>query len=415
MRVLLIDWKRKLAFALIPVILVGLVFVSYQLSIEAPGGNDFLPRWKGARLWLLEHKNPYSEEVSLAAQIDILGRPADPTQLEDLAHYYYPLYTMLFFGPFGLLPYTYARAIITTLLVIVLPLLLLMGLRIANWKPSVAMLALLMSFSIFWYPGVRTIFLAQFAAINAAFMIGALLAVRHKRDALGGVLLALSTMKPQMSVLLIPYVLLWAISQKRWNLILWTTGMEIFLFAGSIALVPDWPIRWIWQVMDYAKYTVEGQPLAIIASIFPAYSKNITLILTVICLLYLGLEWVLVWKKDDRWFQWTAAMTIVMTNIVAYRTATTSYVAMLPALCIIFHTWVKRWNRNGKITVVFSIIFIFIGMWGLFLATIDGNQESSIMYPPLPIIIFIGLVWVRWWAIRPEKLPLEGFFAEQTI
>ncbi len=409
------GWKRKITYAMIPVVLIGLVIVSYQLAIETPGGNDFLPRWKGARLWLLENKNPYDEEVSLAAQIDILGRPADPTKLEDLAHYYYPLYSMLFFGPFGLLPYTYARAIMTTILVIVLPVLLWMGLRIANWKPGVTMMALLMGFSIFWYPGVRTIFLAQFSAINAAFMIGALLAIRHKSDAFGGVLLALSTMKPQMSFLLIPFVLLWAISQKRWRLILWAAGTEGLFFAGSLALVPDWPIRWIWQVMEYAKYTVEGQPIAIIASIFPAHSDNITRILTGIILFYLGLEWVLAWRKGDSWFQWTAAITIVVTNIVAYRTATTSYVVMIPALCIIFSTWVRRWNKKGNLTVVFAIIFLFLGMWVLFLASVTGNQESSIMYPPLPIITFIGLFWVRWWAIRSEKLPLEGSFTEQRI
>ncbi|MEJ2570796.1 MAG: glycosyltransferase family 87 protein [Anaerolineales bacterium] len=415
MRSLLIGWQRKLIWILVPIVLAGLLFVSYSLAIENPGGNDFLARWTGAHYWLTENANPYDEEVSLAAQLAFYGRPADPTKGESLAHFYYPLYSMLFFGPFGLLPYPIARTIMTTLLVIVLPILLIMGLRIANWKPGVGMMALLMGFSIFWYPGVRTIFLGQFAAVNAAFMIGALLAIRHKNDSLGGVLLALSTMKPQMSILLIPFVILWAISQKRWSLILWTAGAETALFAASLALMPDWPLRWIWQIMDYAAYTKPGQPVAIIASLFPVYSDRITSVLSVVFVLYLGLEWALAWRKGDHWFQWTAALTIVITNLIAFRTATTNYVVMLPALCIIFGSWVKRWKRSGTYTVVIVLLVLFIGMWALFLATVTETDESLVMYLPLPILTFIGLLWVRWWAIRPEKLPFEGFLTEPDL
>jgi hypothetical protein len=384
------------------------------LAIENPGGNDFLARWTGAHYWLVKDTNPYDDQVGLAAQEAFYGRPADPTLGESLAHFYYPLYSMLFFGPFGLLPYPLARAIMTTLLVISLPLLLWLGLRIAQWKPGVVMTASLMSFSIFWYPGVRTIFLGQFAAINAVFMIAALLAIRHKRDAWAGALLALSTIKPQMSILLIPFVMLWAVSKKRWNLILWSAGAEILLWVGSLALMPDWPLRWLWQVMDYANYTKPGQPVAIIASYFPAHSKEITMILAGILIIYLGMEWVLAWKKDDRWFQWTAAMTIVITNLVAFRTATTHFVVMIPALCIIFNTWIKRLDRRGTLAVVLTMLLIFIGMWSLFMATVVDADESLITYLPLPIFTFIGLLWVRWWAIRPEKLPLEGMLTDQV-
>jgi hypothetical protein len=412
LRTLLISWQKKLLLILIPVILFALVFVSYRLAIENPGGNDFLARWTGAHYWLVEKVNPYDEEVSLAAQVAFYGRAADPTVGESLAHFYYPLYSMLFFGPFGLLSYPLARAIMTTLLVIALPALLWMGLRIANWKPGVVMTAVLLSFSIFWYPGIRTIFLGQFAAIDAVFMIGALLAIRHKRDAWAGVLLALSTIKPQMSILLIPFVLLWAISHKRWNLLLWSAGAEIFLFAGSFALMPDWPLRWIWQIMDYAKYTKPGQPAAIIANLFPAYAQQITLILTAIFILYLIVEWVLAWGKDDRWFQWTAALTITVTNLIAFRTATTHFVVMIPALCLIFSSWVKRLTRRGVFAVALTLFILFVGMWGLFMTTVIETDESLIMYLPFPILTFIGLLWIRWWAIRPEKLPLEGMFSE---
>jgi hypothetical protein len=357
--------------------------------------------------------DPYDEEVSLAAQKMFYGRPADPTKGESLAHFYYPLYSMLFFAPFGLLPFTVARALWMTSLQIALPVLLLMGLRIANWRPPPLMLAIMIMFSVVWYPGLRTIFVGQFAAFEALLMIGALLAIRHERDWLAGILLALSTAKPQMPILLIPFVLLWAISRKRWQLVLWSALALIVLFVVSLALIPDWPLKWIWQIMDYAQYTKPGQPVAIIASIVPNGAPMITAVLTGISILYLLWEWWMAWNKDDHWFQWTAAMTIVITNLVAFRTATTNYVVMLPALCIIFGTWSSRWSRRGTLAVLISVIALTVGEWALFLSTVDGNDESLVMYLPLPILTLVGLWWVRWWSIRPRKLALEGTIRER--
>lgn len=406
-------WLRSVLIVLGVVVLVGLAMVNYRLSLQIPGGNDFLARWTGAHYWVVEGMDPYDEEVSLAAQKMFYGRPADPTEGESLAHFYYPLYSMLFFAPFGLLPFTVARALWMTLIQIGLPVLLLMGLRIANWRPPPFMLAIMIMFSVVWYPGLRTIFVGQFAVFEALLMIGALLAIRQERDWLAGILLALSTAKPQMPILLIPFVLLWAISRKRWQLIVWSALALIVLFVVSLALIPDWPLKWIWQIMDYAQYTKPGQPVAIIANIFPNAAPMITTILTGIFILYLLWEWWMAWNKDDHWFQWTAAMTIVITNLVAFRTATTNYVVMLPALCIIFGTWSSRWSRRGALAVIISVLALTIGEWTLFLSTVDGNDESLVMYLPLPVLALAGLWWVRWWSIRPRKLPLEGTMRER--
>ncbi|NIS79401.1 MAG: DUF2029 domain-containing protein [Anaerolineales bacterium] len=413
MRSVYFSGTRIALFVLIPLMVFGLVYVNFRLAMQIPGGNDFLARWTGAHYWLVERTNPYDEEVSLAAQVMFYGRPADPTSGESLAHFYYPLYAMIFFAPFGLLSFPVARAIWMTLLQIALPLLLWIGLRIAKWNPGTALLALLMGFSIFWYPGVRSIFVGQFAVVEALLMAGALLAIQSRNDALGGILLALSTSKPQMAVLFIPFVLIWAVSVKRWRLLLWAAGSMVTLVVSSIILMPDWPLRWIWQIMDYAQYTKPGQPISIIASAFPDISRALTLGLTVIFLLYLAWEWVSAWQKDFRWFQWTAGLTIVLTNIVAFRTATTNYVVMLPALCLIFGNWIKRWGRRGTIAVLLAVLILGVGQWVLFFSTVQGNDESLIMYLPMPFLTLLGLWWVRWWSIRPEKLPLEGSFHER--
>ena len=119
------------------------------------------------------------------------------------------------------------------------------------------------------------------------------------------------------------------------------------------------------------------------------------------------LEWILAWGKDERWFRWTALMTVVITNLVGYRTATTNYMMMLPALFLAFSLWEQRWKTGGRVAVWVSLILLGFGLWPMHLATVQGNQEQAIMYLPFPFLCLIGLCWVRWWAINPPRVALQ--------
>ena len=183
--------------------IIGVGIANYQFSMSVPGGNDFLARWVGAHYWVVRGINPYDPEVSLASQEMIYGRPANPAEGEDVAHFVYPLPAMIFFAPLAPFSYPVARAIWMTILEISLPILALIGIQLARWKPSRRMLLIVMVFSLVWYHGFRSVILGQFAVIEALLMTGALLAIQRRQDGVAGILLALSIAKPQMTVLLI--------------------------------------------------------------------------------------------------------------------------------------------------------------------------------------------------------------------
>ncbi|HJX38843.1 MAG TPA: hypothetical protein VJ714_09590, partial [Anaerolineae bacterium] len=43
-----------------------LVYRTYQtFTSQVPGGNDFYPRWRGARALIVEGRDPYSADVTL--------------------------------------------------------------------------------------------------------------------------------------------------------------------------------------------------------------------------------------------------------------------------------------------------------------------------------------------------------------
>jgi hypothetical protein len=235
-------------------------------------------------------------------------------------------------------------------------------------------------------------------------LAGALLAVQRKQDVLAGFLLALSLAKPQMVFLLIPFLLVWGATSRRRMLVLATLGFSAALLAGSLAVLPGWPLLWLRQVADYPSYTALGSPLSILAGPLPL-SSWINLAFSTLLVVGLTMEWLLARGKEGMWFQWTAALTLVITNLVGFRTATTNYVVLIPALLLILRIWVDRWGRRGKIGAALALVLLFSGLWILFAATVRGNQESAAMYFPVPFLLLIGLWWLRWWATNRPRLP----------
>jgi hypothetical protein len=380
------GWIRWMIVVVLVILTGVLVWSNYRFSIQSPGGNDFLARW--------------------TAQTMIYGRPADPTRGEDVAHFVYPLPAMLFFAPFGLLSFTLARAIWMTILEISLPILAFLAIQISRWKPPPATFTLVILFSIFWYHGLRSVVVGQFAVIEALLITGGLWSIQRESDALGGVLFGLTISKPQMAFLILPFICIWAVRNRRFVLLLWLIGTMVGLIGVSLLLLPDWPLMWLRQLVSYPAYTDLGSPLSILLAGIPGDSSLITWILSGVLLVYLLLEWGMSMGGGEAHFQWTAALTLVVTNLIAFRTATTNFVVILPAIILVFHSWAQRWNRQGYLAVWIISLLMLVGLWVLFLTTVDGNIEAPVMYLPLPIFALLGLLWSRWWILRSSRQPL---------
>ncbi len=385
--------------------LVGLTWANYRFAVQNPGGNDFLARWMGARMWLREGISPYDRRVSIATQKMIYGRLADPKKDEDVGHFVYPLPSMIFFAPFGLFDYPVARALWMTTLELSLAALTIISIKLTRWELKPWQTVLFILFSVLWYHGARTIIVGQFAAIEALLIAGALLLIQREQDVGAGFLFALALSKPQMAFLIIPYALFWAYSQRRFRLIWGFFGSVLGLLLLSLLFIPNWPLQMIWQILEYPEYSDRiGSIFEIITASVPGVQKQLVIGLNIFFWLYLVVEWALSWKKGERWFLWTAAMTLVLSNFLTDREATTNYVMMMPALILMFKVWAERWERAGMWAVWGTMAALLAGLWVLFVDTVSGQLEQAPMYLPLPLLCLVGLWWVRWWAIRPSTL-----------
>src|SRR5690606_9276565 len=84
------------------------------------------------------------------------------------------------------------------------------------------------------------------------------------RDEWAGLALALSTIKPQMGFLIVPFLLLWGLHAQRWRFVLWFAGVFGVLMVASFLLQPTWISDWITQIQQYPSYTALGSPVWII-------------------------------------------------------------------------------------------------------------------------------------------------------
>lgn len=403
-------WRILLLLLVAPLILAGLTYANYQFSLQAPGGNDFLPRYLGSRAFLLEGTSPYDPSVSQEAQRSIYGRLANPDAGEDVAHFVYPMPVILFVGPFSLLPYPLARALWMTLLQICLPVLFVLGIQISRWRPGPIFTALTLLFSVLWYFGFRAMILGQFAVIEAVLIAAGLLLIQRQMDFWAGLVLALSIIKPQVSFLLFPLILLWGYSRRRWTLLASMLVFPVILVGGFMLVLVDWPLQWVYQVLDYPNYTYPGSPVSIIINWFPFGSPLLTSAVSLLLIGYLLWLWYRSYNRDDPVFQWTAAVTLLITQLISPRTATTNFLVLVPGLMLVFGVVSDRWQQAKNLIIGLSMVLLLAAPWLLFLATIMGDREHPIMHIPFPLLLLAALWWVRWWLVRPQAFPKVSTF-----
>lgn len=394
--------KSVAGFLVLSMVFVILVVAVHQLfTTKVPGANDFYSRWKGAQLFFLEGMDPYSPEAGEAIQVGMYGRPALPD--EDQVLFVYPFYTAFLLIPLVGLSYDWAQAI--WLVVVMFSLIggIVLCLRLVDWPMPPWLLGVTLLWTTVFYNSARTIILGQFAALVFLWLAGSLWALQRKRDVLAGVLLALTTIKPQMVFLLIPALMLWGLGQRRWRFMGGFAAAMIALLGLSFLLLPGWLPGFLAQVNAYPGYTITGSPIWVLTGFyFPRLGHPVEIGLSALALLLLVVQWrrlVKITAVADE-FLLVTGFTLIVTNLIVVRTATTNYVIMYVPLI-----WgLKRLSDQlpgGNLWPALFFLLSSIAGWVLFLATIEGDQEHPVNYLPLPFFLLILL----WWAGRSLPSP----------
>jgi hypothetical protein len=395
---------------LLIIIFTGSVVVTYNVFTNPyPGHGDFMSRWEGARSFFVDGVSPYSDEASFNIQRRMYGRPA--FEHEDPVLFAYPFYTAFFVLPIVFMNYAWASAIWMVVLAAMLIVTLLLLLNFYKWRPSLWLLTILMFWAVADYFAARGLILGQFSHVVYFCQILAIWGVYRGRDELAGTVLAISTLKPQMSYLLIPFLLIWALRQRRWRFVGSFAGAFVLLMAFSFLLEPTWFSSWLEQIRAYPVYTTiaypdTGSPVWIITQEYLGLGDGGEWIFSAVFIVPMLWAWytVLVARRDER-FLWAVMMTLLVTHLVAMRTATPHFVVF--NLAILFY--LKQVSRRyGQLAAAGIVGGLFVFSWVQFITTIGGRDfEHPVLFLPLPLTLF-AIVWVTremWWRDAPQIAP----------
>lgn len=395
---------KEIIFIVLIIIIIGLFFfANLQYTRNNPGGNDFLVHWVGTRTFVQESISPYSDSVALEIQNLVYGRPARSGEHE--LRVAYPFYSIFLFLPFSLIEdFTLARAIWMTFLELSIILSVIIILKVVNWKPRLLMMILLIVFGLFWYHALRSIINGNVVVLILFTITLVFYGIKNQMDELVGISMALMTIKPQVVLVFLIFILIWSIVNHRAKIIFWFIGTLLLLLLISVFILPSWPIEFLREVLRYPEYNPPGTPATALAVIMPGIGRQLGIIISALSVVVLLSEWVLGRHNKDLMLFWVGCLTLVVGQWVNIQTDPGNFVVMFPAILLSFKVIEGRWKSKGQWVNIFLLSLLFFVPWLIFINSINYDYQpiqNPIMFFPVPIMLVVILYWVRWWVKNP--------------
>jgi hypothetical protein len=225
--------------------------------------------------------------------------------------------------------------------------------------------------------------------------------MQRDHDGWAGLFLALTMVKPQMVYLAIPWILLWAAGRRRWRLWAGFGVTMATLVLGSMLLLPSWLPDFTRQVLAYPSYTVYGSLTWMTVQHWLGLGRAVEIAVLAVLALSTGiLAWRL-WRGTWEQMLWMMGFVLLLTNFFTPRIATTNYILLLPWTLWGFCQMQSAWKRVGTWAVLTVQMISMIGLWVLFLTTVQGDFEQAPVYFPLPAAVLLLLGWL-WRSLEIE-------------
>jgi len=220
-------------------------------------GNDFYPIWLTSREW---RRDPYSVEMTREIQTGLFGRPLVPRHPGDPVSEYrtfaYPAFTDLLFWPVSKIPFAVSRAVLAPLLALLTLVSVVFWARALSCRPGAIGMAILILLTLGSYPVLEGLYAGQLGLLVGFLLPASLLAMQRGRLLLAGFLMALTAMKPQMTVLAVFFLLLWTLQdwRRRRGFCIGLFGTLIPLVGAALLVWPHWIQDWLEVVLGYHRY-----------------------------------------------------------------------------------------------------------------------------------------------------------------
>jgi len=387
-------------------------------------GNDFYPIWLSSREALLEHRNPYSAELTREIQIGLFGRPLDGRSTADPPTDYrafaYPVYVDLLFWPLSLLPFPVVRIGLAIALAALTAVSMPLWLRALGRRASASFLAIFILFMLSSYAVLEGLFAVQAGLLVGFLLAACFAALAREKLFIAGSLFAFTLIKPQMSAVVGVYLLLWSFARWRerrsftYGFLVWSS-----LLAGLSLLVwPRWIPQWLHVLSGYGGYS---PPPLITYSLGPRWGPHLGPFLMVALL---GTAVVLMWRMRGSpaaspSFVLTVSLLLALTSITLLPgQAVYDHVVLLPGILVTLWSWreVVLASRTFVVVLAAAALAVFwqwivaIPLLGIryFLSPAQFFSNSVFLLPfhaaaSVPLAVCAVLGYTMWKAMRDKR------------
>ncbi|MGA8437956.1 MAG: glycosyltransferase family 87 protein [Candidatus Sulfotelmatobacter sp.] len=357
-------------------------------------GDDFFPVWLTSREWLRERRDPYSPATTREIQIGLFGRPLEgqfPTDPpNDYRTFAYPAFTDLLLWPASELPFAPLRVAWTVLLAALTAASVWFWRQALSWRVSPRWLGIIVVILLCSYPGLEGLYAGQLGLLVGFLLSGSLLALMRGRLLLSGTLMALTTIKPQMSVLAILYLLLWCAHdwRRRSRFCVAFSATMILLIGASLAVWPRWIESWGRVVLGYHRYATPPLASVLPGSSLGAYCGAVFIAIALMTAL------TLVWRSRDaaaasHEFWLTLSLLLAITTItILPGQSVFDHVILLPGIFLLASR--KQPGRSSPIFRALLVVGLAVLLW--------------------PWVAALGLIGLRPF-LSPEQFYSEAVFA----
>ncbi len=385
---------------------VDRILVGYQVADAAvhqrPRGNlsDLYPRWVGARELLLHRRNPYGDDIVVEIQRGYYGRaldPARPDDPKDQQGFAYPVYVVFLLAPLIGLPFHAVQILFHWLLLGLTAGSVWLWLRALRWRLPPLGIAICITLTLGCFPAVQGVKLQQLSLLVAAAMAGAAACVASGFLFLGGVLLALATIKPQLAWPLVAWLLGWAVSDWRARRrFVFGFGLAMALLLGGAEMVlPGWLRMFVEAIGKYHRYTQNQSVLLVpwaISGIFVA----IALLFSGFFLFRLRGE-----RADTVNFNTATALVMALSVLVVPMYAPYNQVILLPVILVLVRDRTLFTSRSRGVRFLYlggalALGWQWIASFGLSAGYLFGSRAWALgawKWPffatfSLPVLVF---------------------------
>jgi hypothetical protein len=261
---------KSLVWLVLSVLSAGITFLSvrntpdawsYSAAVKVQMGDLYSP-WVGARELLLHHRNPYGPEVSEQIQTAFYGHTihqaydAPAKSLINEQRFAYPVYVVFLLAPAINADFLEVRQWARLLLAGFTAISVLLCLDILHWHVTRTVTIALILFILSSPQLIQGLRLEQLALVVGFLLVASAWCAQKNYLIAVGVLLALTTIKPQMSVMPLCWFAIWTAGKwrKRWRIAAAFVATLAALIAGGEILLHGWIRYFVDGLSAYRKY-----------------------------------------------------------------------------------------------------------------------------------------------------------------